>query len=207
MQVQEKMGETAKNLILIWVTYLLAAPLACAGCFDFSTRISDPLHAPVTANQSGKLPKGYDWAAVTGTVNQPIEAVLKDLIAHGTTKSSRVNKMNIKNLDDPRYLAKQEVQFEVDPFPFVSVKWKEIWAFNLTQGPAEHPEKIVISYEKVEGTSHIEHLCGNYVLERAPDNKTGVSIYEEGKSTGRSEKDTLDGLKGNLRGLGQLKGK
>ena len=174
---------------------LLGTP-AFGGCFDFSTRITDPLHNPTNSDQSGKLPQGRDWAAVRGTVHPSIETILKDLVAHGTTKSSRVNKMEIKDLKDPHYLAKQEVHFEVDPFPFVTVKWTEMWAFAVTNAAADHLVRVVVSYEKTEGTSHIEHLCGNYVLDRLPDGQTDVFIYEEAKATGRNEKDTLDGLRG-----------
>ena len=65
--------------------------------------------------------------------------------------------------------------------------------------------RIVISYEKTEGTSHIQHLCGSYVLQRTADDKSDVFIYEEAKADRRSQKDTLDGLKGNLTALDRLK--
>ena len=202
MQLQVQLGELAKKVAII---ALFAAPMAHAGCFDFSKSISEPLHPEVTKDQSGKLPHGIDWGAVRGVVDQPIQTILFDLHSHGVTKSSRVNKMQIKDIPDPNYLVKQEVQFEVDPFPFVSMKWTEVWAFNVTEGSKAQPTKIVVSYEKVEGTSHIEHLCGNYVLQRVGDNKTDIYIYEEAKADGRGGQDTLNGIKGNLKALGELK--
>jgi hypothetical protein len=217
MQLQEKLGETTRFCRHWWVTLGLLGGLfgACLNasadsssgsrCFDFSKVITDPLRNPTNSDRSGTLPQGYSWASVRETVHPDLDRILKDLIAHGTTKSPRVNKMEIKDLKDPRYLAKQEVQFEVDPFVFVTVKWTETWAFAVTNGPQDHPMRVVISYEKTDGTSHIEHLCGSYVLERQKDGQTDVYIYEEAKATGRNEKDTLNGLKGNLKAFNQLK--
>ncbi len=182
---------------------LIVAP-AWAGCFDFSTPIETPLHKPTNTNASGVLPQGWVWATVNGSVRSDLMTILADLYAHGTTKSSRVNKMKIVEQKDPRFLAKHEAHFEVDPFPFVSVKWTETWAFTVLEGTREHPSKVLVSYEKTDGTSHIEHLCGNYLLE-SQGAGTNVFIYEEAKATNRSEKDTIDGLKGNLKALDALK--
>jgi hypothetical protein len=208
VQVQEKPGKILKFCsFIIVITALLGilhTPSALAGCFDFSTRITQPLRNPTNTDASGQAPQGWVWATVHGSVRASLEAVLKDLEAHGTTKSSRVNKMEISALKDPRYLNKHEAHFEVDPFPFVSVKWTETWAFMILDGTADRPKKVLVSYEKTEGTSHIEHLCGNYLLERQGDG-TGVFIYEEAKATNRTEKDTMDGLKGNLKALDGLK--
>jgi hypothetical protein len=200
MQVQEKLPEMLK-IFMFAVPFLLpvnARAGATPGCFDFSTRLSEPMHPPVTTDQSGNLPGDVTWAAVRGDVDHPLSQILKDLEEHRSTRSSRINKMEIRPIQDPNYLAKQEVKSEVDPFPFVSVKWTEIWGFVVTQGTAENPERVVISYEKTEGTSHIEHLCGNYVLQKKGDGNTDVFIYEEAKATGRDAKDTLQGLLGNL---------
>jgi hypothetical protein len=198
--------EISKYLAISAVCFL-AGNQAFANCFDFSTPITEPMRAPVSKDESGKLPDSnpgdkpgetWDWAGVHALVNQPLDAILQDLLAHRSTKSSRVNHMDIRALPDPRYLAKQEVSFEVDPFPLIKVKWKEIWGFMVTQGTRENPERVVISYEKTDGTSHISHLCGNYVLEKKDDASTDIFIYEEAKATGREEKDTLNGLKGNM---------
>jgi len=191
---------------------MLGCTSAFASCFDLSSGaapIDEPLR-PLTAqaiphDESGKLPDGPVWAAVHAEINQPMNKILKDLVAHQSTRSSRVNKMSITSVPDPRYFLRQNVQFKVDPFLFVSVKWTEMWAFFRSKATAHDPERVVVSYEKVKGTSHIEHLCGNYVLEKLGDNKTDVFVYEEAKATGRSEQDTLKGLEGNLQSLRALK--
>jgi hypothetical protein len=213
MQVQAKLKETLNFSVMkkcsfatlvVFFALPLSSPGAQAGCFDFSAQITEPKHILVTTDQSGNLAENLFWAAVRGDVSQPIQVLLKDLEDHRSTRSSRIDKMEIKDLKDPNYLIKQEVHSEVDPFPFVKVEWTEIWGFAVTQGTPDHPERVVISYEKTEGTSHIEHLCGSYVLQKKGDGNTDVFIYEEAKATGRSEKDTLQGLQGNLAAFRKL---
>src|SRR6185312_16262971 len=110
MQVQEKMGEMAKfsrhSAVTLALLMGLVSQSALGACFDFNSRISDPLRTPTNTDRSGTLPQGWVWATTRGVVNAPIEKVLQDLKTHGTTKSSRVNKMEIKDIPDPRYLAK-----------------------------------------------------------------------------------------------------
>jgi len=220
MQVQGKLSGHSRHFwpALVWAALAIACVSfgwctpAFPACFDFSTGappVTEPLR-PLTdqaipRDESGTLPDGPVWAAVHGVIGQAIDAILKDLLAHRSTKSPRVNKMEIRGVPDPRYLDRQSVSFEVDPFPFVSVKWTETWAFYLSKGTAQRPERIVISYEKVAGTSHISHLCGNYLLKTKGDRMTEVFIYEEAQATGRSQQDTLRGLEGNLQSFRDLK--
>jgi hypothetical protein len=60
---------------------------------------------------------------------------------------------------------------------------------------------MVISYEKVAGTGHIERQCGSYVLQARTDGTTDLSMYEEVKADRRSAKDTRDMHAGILRNL------
>jgi hypothetical protein len=75
----------------------------------------------------------------------------------------------------------------------VRIEWVDEWAFSIVQGTVERPEKIVVVYQKREGTSHIAHFCGTLVLERLDDGSTDVAEYEESTITG---KDTADVAKG-----------
>lgn len=107
--------------------------------------------------------------------------------------------MHVDTEQDPNFLLKQIVHNEVDPFPFVTVKWTDEWAFSLLAGTFGDPKKILISYEKIEGTTHIKHLCGNILITAdSGSSKSHVFLYEEAEATGRSQEDTVKGLKGTL---------
>ena len=72
---------------------------------------------------------------------------------------------------------------------------------NVLAGTPAKPERLVVSYEKIEGTSHIEHLCGSMVLRKLGAGSTDVYLYEEAKATQRSPEDTLNGMRGTLEAL------
>ncbi|NDD93382.1 hypothetical protein EBZ37_15035, partial [bacterium] len=60
---------------------------------------------------------------------------------------------------------------------------------------------IVISYQKTSGTSHIQHFCGNILIQRLSRTQTGVYLTEEIKADRRSAEDVHNGLMGTLRTL------
>src|SRR6185295_3486254 len=90
-------------------------------------------------------------------------------------------------------------------FVKVKVAWTEEWGYSLVEGTREAPRKIVVSYQKIAGTRHIEHQCGSYVLQAHDQATTDLSLYEEIKADRRSAEDTRDmhaGILRNLRGQG-----
>ena len=189
---------------------LAPAPVALAStpgqnpCFDFNSKIVSALHEPIpevagrVASKSGKLSSGVVWGAARSEVKRPLLDILKGFYDHNLTKSSRVDEMNVVELTNPNHLARHEVKFKIKPFPFILVQWTEQWAYTLAQGSAADPAVVVISYEKTEGTSYIQHLCGNVVLRKSGDKVTDVYLYEETKATQRDEKDTVASLVATL---------
>jgi hypothetical protein len=179
---------------------------AASGCFDFSKSITGvlrPARNTSKSEQSGRVSSGDEyWASVQGLVPSSIKSIYAFLSDRNSTKSSRVDEMHVDIEQDPNFLLKQVVHNEVDPFPFVTVKWSEEWAFSLLEGTASEPKKILISYEKIDGTTHIKHLCGNILITADSDSsKSHVFLYEEAEATGRSQEDTVKGLKGTLEAI------
>jgi hypothetical protein len=185
----------------------MAAGQSHAKCFDFSTKVTKPIYGPIAfvanqdANEKGKTSSGSTWAGVRGVVHSPIEKVLSLLLDHENTKSSRVREFEVEKQADPNYLEKHVVKFTIKPFPLITVEWKEQWGFALADGTVDKPSEIVVSYEKTEGTSHIEHLCGSFVLRKLGETSTDLYYYEEAKATNRSVDDTLNGLIGTFKTL------
>lgn len=192
------------------VLLLGSAPaLADTTCFDFGAAVTKPLKEPPTdvsrprngqdESASGTTPHDSDvtWAWVRGVVKKPIEQVYALLLDHNTTKSPKAE-IEVEKIESPIYLALHRVKFTIRPFPLVRVQWIEDWAYALAAGSREHPETIVISYQKTEGTTHIRELCGSVVLRKVSEKTTDLYEYEQAKATRRSVVDTLNGVKGTL---------
>jgi len=81
------------------------------------------------------------------------------------------------------------------------VPWTEEWAYSLAEGTPAAPRRIVVSYQKVAGTTHIKRECGSYVLEARDDGTTDLAMYEEVKADRRSARDTRDMHQGIVRNL------
>jgi hypothetical protein len=180
-------------LVLVVIIGCLSAPEQChaSSCFDFSKSITGvlrPARNNTKAEQSGKVsPNGDEyWATVQGDVSIPIKVIYAYLADRDSTKSSRVDEMHVDIEQDPNFLLKQIVHNEVHPFPFVTVKWTDEWAFSLLEGTFGDPKKILISYEKILITAD------------SGSSKSHVFLYEEAEATGRSQEDTAKGLKGTL---------
>jgi hypothetical protein len=185
-------------------------------CFDFASRIDRMVRPELAAKPSGSqgtLPNAKDtkepshekdgifWGVLTGDVHLPVRNVYFLLSDHNTTKNSKVDKMGVTEELDPHYLLRQKVHFEIDPFPLVTVEWDEQWAYTLLAGTPEKPTKILISYEKVDGTSHIKHLCGNILITQTDAQNSHLVFYEEAQATNQSQGDAVSGLKGKLKNL------
>lgn len=180
---------------------VVAAPASAVGpCFDFSAKVTAPLREAARAKGEGDATEQGTredhtvWAALRGEVRQPLGKVLERLLNHETTRDPSVDELRVEKLEAAQYLALHRVRSLVKPFLFVEVRWTEEWGYALAKGTAAEPEEVVISYQKTEGTSHMEHFCGSIVLRRAGAEATDVSQYEEARITGRSAQATVDGL-------------
>ncbi len=205
--------------VVFSVVFFGFGPLALAtegasACFDFSKKVADPLRtAPawksdrredvsgrgkVTRHEPGKPKSGYVWGQARGVVRKPIRELLNLLLDHNTTKSSKIREINFSKSSDENYFARHVITFEVTALIFFSAEWTEEWGYAITRGSGMAPERVVISYQKTAGTSHIEHLCGSIVLEMIDANTTDVYAYEEVNANQRNDEDTESGLVGTL---------
>ena len=122
--------------------------------------------------------------------------------------SANMSKTTLKTtvLERPDYLAFHLVEVVVRlRFLLLTrdVPWTEEWAYSLAEGTEAAPRRIVVSYQKVAGTTHIKRECGSYELEARDDGTTDLSMYEEVKADRRSAQDTSEmhrGIVKNLRG-------
>lgn len=196
------------GLALIPVSFALAGPETASSCFDFSKKMTQPkkkpsalpdVAVPKISKISGKLKTGPTWGAVRARVERPIQELVKEIADHQALRSKKIDEMIVTPLDSSEAMIRQQVHYIVKPFLFVKVDWTEDWAFNLDQGTKDSPGQVTVFYEKTDGTNHIKHLCGNFILNKVDPKTTDVFIYEEADATGRSVEDTVNGLAGTIK--------
>jgi hypothetical protein len=183
-------------------------------CFDYKQPVVEPLKPPIELvpgrdnHTFGVYPNGFDWASARAVLAMPIQTAYARLRDHRNLKDMAKTTLTIRVDERPPHLALQWVDVVVTLralFLKVKVPWTEAWAFALVEGTKEEPRRIVASYQKVGGTSHLQHLCGSYVLQARDDGTTDISMYEEVKADRRSARDTSNMHRGILRNIRNAK--
>ena len=181
-----------------------------SACFDFDRPIVEPLRPPIALVEGrdnsahGTYENGVDWAATRTVLPMSLPSVYAQLLDHRNVKDMRKTTLSTKVLERPGFLRFDLVDVVVTLRVLlvkVKVAWTEAWGYTLVEGTQSDPRKIVVSYQKVAGTGHIQRQCGSYVLE-ARGAATDISMYEEIKAARRSARDTRDmhaGILANLR--------
>jgi hypothetical protein len=198
--------------VVVGVGAATAVPAAepAGPCFDFRSKVLEPLKPsiPLVAGRDnhvfGTYPTGVDWASGRGVLEVPIEAVYAGLLDHRNVKDMARTTLSTTVVDRPGYMTFHVVDVVVTVralFLKFKVPWTEAWAYSLVEGTLRAPRRIVVSYQKVAGTGHIQRQCGSYVLQARDDGTTDLSLYEEVKADRRSARDTCDMHRGILRNL------
>ena len=188
-----------------------AAAEPVSPCFDFRHQVVEPLKPPIPLlggrdnHVYGTYPTGIDWASGRAVLAMPVDEAYARLLDHRNVKDMAKTTLRTTVLERPGYIAFHRVDVVVR-LRFLLLKmdlpWTEEWAYSLTAGTPAAPRRIVVSYQKVAGTTHIKRQCGSYVLEERDDGTTDLSMYEEVKADRRSARDTSAmhrGILANLR--------
>lgn len=179
-------------------------------CFDFRQTVVEPLIPPIPLldgrdnHAFGTYPTGIKWASARAVLDVPIEETYARLLDHRNVKDMKKTTLTTTVLDRPDYMAFHLVDIVVRLRLLLlkmDLPWREEWAYSLTEGTPQAPRRIVVSYQKVAGTTHIKRQCGSYVLEARDDGTTDLSVYEEIKAARRSARDTRDMHKGIIKNL------
>jgi len=179
-------------------------------CFDFSRPIVEPLRPRIALVEGrdnstfGTYPNGVDWAATRAVLAMPVRSAYARVLDHRNEKDMKKTTLRTTVLERSGYLQFDLVDVVVTLRVLLfkmKVAWTEAWGYTLVDGTESDPRKIVVSYQKVAGTGHIQRQCGSYVLE-ARGEATDISMYEEVRAERRSARDTRDmhaGILENLR--------
>jgi hypothetical protein len=202
------------NLLHLMVAFGIQAfagqPPPQEGCFDLSRPNQALLRpAPSHYSEAGKEIEAFGldeatkfaWAKLDGIVEKPLAQILTRLLDPMTTRDPDITKLSVSEIKVPGALHKDLIHVKVKPIFFLTLEWEEEWLYTVKEGKPEAPKSVVIAYQKINGTSHIEHFCGTILLERISDRRTGIYLVEEIKADRRSPKDVYQGLLGTLRTL------
>lgn len=175
-------------------------------CFDFSSPIKATLKKPVQSKPKGDVtdsgelssPKKGLWGLARGPVNFPIQKVYQQLLNHYTIKDGSRAKLKVYPQERTGYQDYHVVMVKLAT-PLMDVDWEEEWGYVIAEGTEADPKKVIISYQKTNGTKYMPHLCGSIMLTATNPNTTDVYLYEEINALGkRSHKDTVKGHLGTL---------
>ena len=190
---------------------LLTTSSTWAACFDFQAKTLEPLKPAPSTYVDGKDEESksaddgdLNWAKTSGLVKRPILEIYTLLLDPRTIRNGSDTKVEVTELPSEVFIKKIEENITVKPVFFLTLNWKEIWAYLVKDGTKEAPKSILVSYEKVQGTSHIRQLCGSILLQSLKPDQTGVYIFEELNADRRNAQDVLNGITGTLRTLRTL---
>ncbi len=167
------------------------------GCFNYRAEKPKPLRAPLplipnkTNAAFGELDHGVGWGAARAVINKPIQYVLDKFLDHRVVKDMSKTKLTVESEVVPGYLALHKVNLNVDVASFITIRWKEEWAYILEEGTAKAPKRMHLYYQKIDGSRHIQHLCGEFILVARDANSTDVYLYEQLRATRRSADATM----------------
>jgi hypothetical protein len=193
-------------LLLLMVALAHADPISPL-CFDFSKPVLKPLREPIEFSggedktTSGDDPSGGGWASARGHIPVPVTRVLELLRDQSTLKNTKDCDLSYEHRKKPGYLDFEDVDITIHPFPLISVRWQEQWAYEILEGNPAKPGHVLISYQKVSGTDHIRKFCGNISLTPVDAFTTDIAIYEETDATRRTAEGIAKGHLGTLRTL------
>lgn len=178
------------------VCFFAWAPLVHAVCFKFDHKMTLPLQPPMALKDSdiselGSGKNGVQWGALRGVVKRPIAALLKSFEDPYLTKNRKNTKITKKISKSPHYLWIRKMHLEVKPIFFVTIEWDEEWAVALREGTEMEPKSFIVYYQKVAGTSHLEHLCGNILVTARDKDHCDVYLYEEVRASHWTNEDAV----------------
>lgn len=227
---RQKLDSFVVSCLVVFGVLLVGSTQARAKCFDFAEpAFEQQLQPPknlIWIEESLQTAEPVKWlrqayvnakTAAAGNVDhgllraeipRSVEVLMVALKDHKNLKSPQatiVETVESNEADAPARWVKN-IQFEVNPFPLIYVRWQERWGFYLQEvvvpGLSKPKKMALINYEKVDGTSHISHLCGSIELRSLSEaNRSEITYYEQVRATNRTAQDTLAGLRGTVETL------
>ncbi|MGZ3706818.1 MAG: hypothetical protein ACXVA8_12380, partial [Bdellovibrionota bacterium] len=83
----------------------------------------------------------------------------------------------------------------------ITVDWDMDWYYSVKAGSLDDPQKILINYKKVKGTSHISYWEGSIILDRVNDHVTSFAMLNQIEADQNTAKDAEDAVKDVYRKL------
>ncbi len=179
-------------------------------CFDFSKPIDQPLMNPIPLLkdddnfEQGVAPFDVEWSAARGVVDLPVNEIFDWLQDHSNWKDPEKTKLGLDIEPNEHFSPFHTLRVDAHIFAFVWLRWWEQWGYRVLKGTLQAPKELLVLYQKIKGTHHIDRLCGSVVVRAVDDKKSDIFFYEEA-SANRYKAENIRGMEvSNLFHLRQL---
>lgn len=142
-----------------------------------------------------------DYAWTEGEIEKPAIQIFQSLLNPRVLRDKEDTKIEVSELTPGIHWKHLQQTITIKPVFFLKLRWQEDWLFQVLKGTHEAPTEALVSYEKFEGTSHIQHLCGCIHIRALGKNRSKVYVYEELNAAQRDSEDTLKGVRATLENL------
>ncbi len=141
------------------------------------------------------------WAQAEIETLVPMATVVSRLKDFKNFKNTSTQDITAKAVSIPGVMFAQNIDIHMTVALIISLDWTEEWRIHLLAGTQTAPTKVLLQYQKINGTSHIEKFCGSVLLEKIKD-KTKISYAEEIKASHRESVEVLNGILDTMGKLG-----
>ena len=124
-----------------------------------------------------------------GCVNRPLRELWGVVLNHAALKASDVDEYRptaLTQLLDPAHgiYGAFDIESIVHALGgLVTVKWTTRWFHTLKHGKPQTPCQLVITGQKIRGTSHVAYQKESYVIDRVTANVTSFAMEQTIKAT------------------------
>jgi hypothetical protein len=135
-------------------------------------------HFGQTARIAYGQENGHDFGLGGGCVARPLREVWAVMLNWPLMQWKGVDDSQAQAMANPPTDVElyYKVHYHVERF-FVNVEWWMDWYHVVKRGTVENPEKILINFQKVDGTDHIQYWVGSVFLEKISDEVTSFGIH------------------------------
>jgi hypothetical protein len=131
----------------------------------------------------------YIWARGGGCLHRNIKDVWAAALNQSLMDWNDVDEHRSSRLTAPANVSHYySAHYEVHNI--ITVRWDMDWYHSVQRGSLQAPERILVNYKKVNGTSYISYWEGNFILEKVNDEVTSFAMANQINASRNNEEDT-----------------
>jgi hypothetical protein len=122
--------------------------------------------------------QSHSWGRGGGCVMRPIDEVWSTIFNHELVKWNGVSEIEVTPMPQ---VGSSSYHYEIKYIvhDFITVNWTKEWFHTVTEGDAQNPKTVVISFQRVRGTRFVPYWEGSIVLTRLTAGVTGFAMSNQ----------------------------